>query len=376
MIGYARNGYRLYDEDTKKVVIRRNVIFDEKERKEIQNNVELECREVKEEDVNKDDNEENDNEEFYEAEDTLEKDDNSKENSEKEQIVREKRIIRKPKWQQDYVTDFEGNENEVMYALMAGQIEDTPHTFEEIDKREDSELWRNAVKEEFNVLEDSGTWRKVERKRDMKLLDTKWFTSSIGLESKLDLQRTKPDSTLPADLFVKASQQRRKRKSVVLTDTPEKESLRMEYEEKMKKKQKKDDKGKEKGKGKQKGKGKKSAKNKDEIERVKKRVGRVNVEHQRVHVADFSRFVQCRKCLQFGHTGNKCEAEFYPCAHCGSAAHHISTCSHRTDPTKMCCYNCKQTNSTYTKHSALDTKVCPKILKAQKSLNESTDYGY
>ncbi|XP_053624461.1 uncharacterized protein Rv2082-like [Plodia interpunctella] len=104
--------------------------------------------------------------------------------------------------------------------------------------------------------------------------------------------------------------------------------------------------------------------------------GRVNVEHQRVHVADFSRFVQCRKCLQFGHTGNKCEAEFYPCAHCGSAAHHISTCSHRTDPTKMCCYNCKQTNSTNTKHSALDTKVCPKILKAQKSLNESTDYGY
>nr|XP_053616775.1 uncharacterized protein LOC128678900 [Plodia interpunctella] len=67
---------------------------------------------------------------------------------------------------------------------------------------------------------------------------------------------------------------RRKRKSAVLTDTPEKEALRMEYEEKMKKKQKKDDKGKEKGKGKQKGKskGKKSAKNKDEIERVKKRV--------------------------------------------------------------------------------------------------------
>ncbi|CAG5035746.1 unnamed protein product [Parnassius apollo] len=49
---------------------------------------------------------------------------------------------------------------------------------------------------------------------------------------------------------------RRKRKSTVLTDTPEKEALQKEYEEKMKKKQKKDDKIKGKVKGKGKGKGK------------------------------------------------------------------------------------------------------------------------
>ncbi|XP_053626031.1 uncharacterized protein LOC128683940 [Plodia interpunctella] len=104
--------------------------------------------------------------------------------------------------------------------------------------------------------------------------------------------------------------------------------------------------------------------------------GRVNVEHQRVHVADFSRFVQCRKCLQFGHTGNKCSADFYPCGHCGSATHHITTCSYRTDATKMTCYNCKKANSTNTKHSALDAKSCPKILNALKSLNDTTDYGY
>ncbi|XP_060801139.1 uncharacterized protein LOC132901923 [Amyelois transitella] len=72
--------------------------------------------------------------------------------------------------------------------------------------------------------------------------------------------------------------------------------------------------------------------------------GRANVEHQRVHVADFSRFVQCYKCLQFGHTNSKCTAEFYPCAHCGSTAHHINACPDRADPNKKCCYNCKSCN--------------------------------
>lgn len=65
---------------------------------------------------------------------------------------------------------------------------------------------------------------------------------------------------------------RRKRKSAVLTDTPEKEALRVEHEERIKKKQKINDKDKQKQKGKGKGKGKKSANNKNTVERVKKRV--------------------------------------------------------------------------------------------------------
>lgn len=68
---------------------------------------------------------------------------------------------------------------------------------------------------------------------------------------------------------------RRKRKSTILTDTPEKEALRIEYEDKMKKKQKKEAKDKVKGKGKGKGKGKSNEKNKHEeekVEKVKKRV--------------------------------------------------------------------------------------------------------
>ncbi|CAH0718420.1 unnamed protein product, partial [Brenthis ino] len=51
---------------------------------------------------------------------------------------------------------------------------------------------------------------------------------------------------------------RRKRKSAVLTDTPEKDSLKKEYEEKLAKTKKTCDKNKRKGKGKGKGKGKSS----------------------------------------------------------------------------------------------------------------------
>lgn len=55
-------------------------------------------------------------------------------------------------------------------------------------------------------------------------------------------------------------------------DTPEKEGLEKEYEEKMKKTQKKDDKIIGKGKGKEQGKGKgKSTKNKTGVARAKKR---------------------------------------------------------------------------------------------------------
>ncbi|CAF4890988.1 unnamed protein product [Pieris macdunnoughi] len=100
---------------------------------------------------------------------------------------------------------------------------------------------------------------------------------------------------------------RRKRKSAILTDTPEKEALRVEYEEKMKKKQKKDDKEKRKGKGK----GKKSAKNEDGIERVKKRILSSDSESEDCHclVCDEAYnnskgdWVECIACKMWAHVG-------------------------------------------------------------------------
>lgn len=108
---------------------------------------------------------------------------------------------------------------------------------------------------------------------------------------------------------------------------------------------------------------------------------RVNIEHQRVRVADFSRFVQCYKCLQFGHTNNKCKADYYPCSHCASTEHSFANCPQKTNPDALKCINChrynEKTNSSVgTKHSATNSKICSRINTARKQLEETIDYGY
>lgn len=108
---------------------------------------------------------------------------------------------------------------------------------------------------------------------------------------------------------------------------------------------------------------------------------RINLEHQRVRVTDFSRFVQCFKCLQFGHTNNKCQAEYYPCSHCASTAHSVANCPDRNNPDKLKCLNCDKFNlktgsSVNTKHSATNIKLCSRITYTQKLINETIDFGY
>lgn len=108
--------------------------------------------------------------------------------------------------------------------------------------------------------------------------------------------------------------------------------------------------------------------------------GKVFIEHQRVHVEDYSRFVQCYKCLQFGHTSAKCTSNIHPCAHCGCPEHSISKCPNAQDVSKRLCYNCARFNtktdsSTDTNHSATNHKVCPRIRTIKARIDSRTDYG-
>lgn len=107
---------------------------------------------------------------------------------------------------------------------------------------------------------------------------------------------------------------------------------------------------------------------------------RINLDHQRVRVTDFSRFVQCFKCLQFGHTNNKCKAEYYPCSHCASTAHAYANCPVKTNPDKLKCINCDRFNqrtgsSVNTKHSATNDKLCSRIINTKQLINETIDFG-
>ncbi|CAG4941037.1 unnamed protein product [Parnassius apollo] len=108
--------------------------------------------------------------------------------------------------------------------------------------------------------------------------------------------------------------------------------------------------------------------------------GRVAINHQRVFVGPFSRFVQCHLCLQFGHTKTKCAITIHPCAFCASEDHNIMDCPNRTSDEKRKCYNCHKHNlktnaNADIRHNATNVKLCPRIISIKKKLEESTDYG-
>ena len=106
---------------------------------------------------------------------------------------------------------------------------------------------------------------------------------------------------------------------------------------------------------------------------------RVAVDHQRVRVSEYSPFLQCYKCLQFGHTKSKCTSEEQQCSHCGSGAHAFDKCPDKEVPAKRCCFNCKSDNDkqkkkTPTDHSATSAKQCPKIKSMVQRLAARTEY--
>jgi len=108
-------------------------------------------------------------------------------------------------------------------------------------------------------------------------------------------------------------------------------------------------------------------------------IGRLNLNHQRVHVADYCQFKQCAKCLRFGHLKNKCTAGETACAHCMSTEHQVADCPAKGDGTPRC-HQCHRHNVDYNKstndaHSALSTK-CPIVQAMIQRTNERVDYAY
>lgn len=98
-----------------------------------------------------------------------------------------KRSRSRPKWQDDYVMDFNDDQDDALFALYTGQSSnDVPITFEDIEQREDKEEWKKAVNEEIQVLEESDTWVSVLKPKEAKLIDTKWVFTRKVVDNKLD----------------------------------------------------------------------------------------------------------------------------------------------------------------------------------------------
>ena len=108
-------------------------------------------------------------------------------------------------------------------------------------------------------------------------------------------------------------------------------------------------------------------------------LGRLNVDHQQVFVGDFSPFIQCYKCLQFGHISKNCESDCRPCSHCAETNHQLSNCPHVKNDVTPTCYNCtkhnSKTNSTINVNHSAVSLSCPTVQFLQNQIKSKIDYG-
>lgn len=107
-------------------------------------------------------------------------------------------------------------------------------------------------------------------------------------------------------------------------------------------------------------------------------MGRVRVDIQRVHVEEHSPFLQCRKCLQFGHTLKNCKNPSTRCAHCAEEGHLAHDCTSKGSSPK--CFNCDRHNTRFpdNKHPTQHTSTshtCPIVRAMRNKTSNNIDYG-
>lgn len=107
-------------------------------------------------------------------------------------------------------------------------------------------------------------------------------------------------------------------------------------------------------------------------------LGRLNIDHQRVHVSEHSPFKQCLICLQYGHTKTHCKATITPCSHCAETSHNYKQCPHKNSKPPQC-YNCISHNNKFTtklntQHTAINPS-CPRIVAAKTNLHQKINYA-
>lgn len=142
MIGYSSNGYRLWDPEHGKVVIARDVVFNEHTRNG--------RTDVSFYDQYSVDNDENDDEVDQEQEsDSLSSTENTNFQEER----------KRDRWPPVWHTDYEFG----ALALNACMAEDIPKSIEEVDTSTEKENWKKAIQEEYDALMKNNVWELVEK---------------------------------------------------------------------------------------------------------------------------------------------------------------------------------------------------------------------
>ncbi|KAG7302945.1 hypothetical protein JYU34_012939 [Plutella xylostella] len=180
MVGYAPTGYRLWDPETNKIIISRDVRFDESDiiyqEKKQDNNV----RYYQEEEHGQ----ENEQDENVQREAEVQ----VHEERHQEQS-REKRTRKLPTYLKDYELEEDVIEQEANIAFCL-HIE--PQTYDEAIK--EGEGWKEAIDNELKSHEQLNTWTETELPNKKRAIDTKWVF------------RTKQDGKKKARLVAKGFQ--------------------------------------------------------------------------------------------------------------------------------------------------------------------------
>lgn len=172
MLGYAPTGYRLWSLEKQKLIVARDVEFDENSFYFKKQLIEINQNNEK---FNEDQLEIKDREVVITDHRDLETENNNDNDTELD-MGETKRSVRVPSKYNDY---------ELYMAFDACSfVESVPNCFNDLENRVDRKNWLDAVDRELKSIEKNNTWKKVSKPNNTRILDTKWVFSYKGLEDK------------------------------------------------------------------------------------------------------------------------------------------------------------------------------------------------
>lgn len=166
MLGYTNTGYRLWNIEKEKVIISRNVVFNENENYYKRRFPWLNISDTRDD--------------ITDETDISEGKEENEQN--KEQIIDKNNEGRRKIKQPERFNDYE------MYMAFDAEsfVNKVPECLEEINKRDDKEFWKNAMKREINSIEKNNTWKEVIKPENAEILNTRWVFATKSLEEKIE----------------------------------------------------------------------------------------------------------------------------------------------------------------------------------------------